>query len=90
MDAYRRAGVREYLVWRVDDGQFDWFVLRDGAYMRLAPDASGEMTSQTFPGLRLAVPALLAGDIAQVVGGLQKGLDTAEHAEFVTRLEAQT
>ena len=90
MDAYCRAGVKEYLVWRVDDGQFDWFVLRDGAYMRLAPDASGEMTSQTFPGLRLAVPALLAGDIAQVVGGLQKGLDTAEHAEFVTRLEAQT
>lgn len=89
MDAYRRAGVKEYLVWRVDDGQFDWFVLRDGAYMRLAPDASGEMTSQTFPGLRLAVPALLAGDMAQVVEELQKGLDTAEHAAFVARLETQ-
>ena len=90
MNAYCRAGVKEYLVWRVDDKQVDWFVLRDGAYQRLTPDASGGMTSRTFPGLRLAVPALLAGDIAQVVVGLQKGLDTAEHAEFVTRLEART
>lgn len=72
MDAYRRAGVKEYLVWRVDDKQVDWFVLHEGTYMRLSPDASGGMTSQTFPGLRLAVPALLAGDIAQVVGELKR------------------
>ena len=89
MDAYRRAGVKEYLVWRGDDGQFDWFVLRNDEYIRLTPDPSGEMTSQTFPGLRLAVPALLAGNMAQVVGALQKGLDTAEHVAFVTRLETQ-
>ena len=48
MDAYRRAGVKEYLVWRVDDQQLDWFVLRGGAYMRLAPDASGDLMSQAF------------------------------------------
>jgi len=90
MDAYCRAGVKEYLVWRVDDKQLDWFVLREGAYMRLAPDASGDLMSQTFPGLRLAISALIAGDIAQVVGELQKGLGSAEHAEFVAHLEAQT
>ena len=90
MDAYCRAGVKEYLVWRVDDKQVDWFVLHDGAYMRLTPDTSGGMTSQTFPGLRLAISALLVGDMAQVVGELQKGLDTAEHAEFVAQLEPQT
>ena len=90
MDAYCRGGVKEYLVWRVDDKQVDWFVLHAGAYMRLAPDASGDLTSQTFPGLLLAVAALLAGDMAQVVGELQKGLDSAEHAEFVARLEMQT
>ena len=86
MDAYCRAGVTEYLVWRVDDAQIDWFVLRAGAYIRLTPDGSGVIASQVFPGLRLAVSALLAGDMAQVVGALQKGLDTAEHAEFVARL----
>ena len=90
MDAYCRAGVKEYLVWRVDDKQLDWFVLREGAYMRLAPGASGDLMSQTFPGLRLAISALTAGDMAQVVGELQKGLGSAEHAEFVARLEMQT
>lgn len=89
MEAYCRAGVKEYLVWRVDDKQVDWFVLHEGTYRRLTPDASGRMTSLVFPGLRLAISALLAGDMAQVVGELQKGLDTAEHAEFVVRLEAQ-
>ena len=89
MEAYRRAGVREYLVWRVDDKQLDWFVLRADEYMRLRPDQSGLIASPTFPGLRLAVAALVAGDMAQVVGVLQKGLDTAEHAEFVARLATQ-
>jgi Uma2 family endonuclease len=27
LEAYRRNGVREYLVWRVDDRAVDWFVL---------------------------------------------------------------
>ena len=80
------AGVKEYFVWRVDDTQVDWFVLRDREYVRLAPDASGVIASPAFPGLRLAGAALLAGDMAQVVAKLRKGLDTAEHAEFVARL----
>ena len=86
MDAYRRAGVKEYLVWRVDDEQVDWFVLRDSEYTRLTPDGSGVISSPTFPGLRLAVSALLAGHMTQVVGELQKVLDTTEHAAFVARL----
>lgn len=86
MDAYRRAGVQEYLVWRVDDGQIDWFALRDGAYVRLTPDASGVTSSRVFPGLRLALPALLAGDVAQVMAELHNGLGTAEHTAFVAQL----
>ena len=86
MDAYRRAGVQEYLVWRVEDQEFDWFLLRDGEYVPISPDADGVYESRTFPGLRLAVTALLAGDMAQVMGELQKGLDAAEHAEFVASL----
>ncbi len=86
MDAYRRAGVREYLVWRVEDQEVDWFLLRDGEYVRIPRGADGVYESSTFPGLRLAVTALLAGDMAQVMGELQKGLDAAEHAEFVASL----
>lgn len=86
LDVYRQSGVQEYLVWRVYDEQIDWFALQDGEYMRLTPDGSGVIHSQVFPGLRLAVSALLAGEIAQVLAELQKGLGTAEHAAFVERL----
>ena len=65
--AYRRAGVQEYVVWRVLDGQIDWFRLRAAVYERLEPDARGVIASEIFPGLRLAVPQMLAGDRAGVL-----------------------
>ena len=46
----------------------------------------GLVESQVFPGLRLAVNALIGGDLATVLSELQKGLETAEHAAFVRRL----
>lgn len=82
---YRRNGVQEYVVWRVYDKQVDWFRLVNEDYVSLAPDASGVIHSQVFPGLRLAVSALLAGDLAAVLAELQQGLGTAEHAAFVER-----
>ena len=88
MCAYRRNGVPEYLVWRVYEKQFDWFVLADDAYRPVAPDTSGLLHSQVFPGLRLAVDALLAGDVAGVLAALQTGVGTPEHAAFVERLQA--
>ena len=86
--AYRRNGVQEYLVWRVLDGELDWLVLRAGVYERLQPDDAGVIRSEVFPGLRLAVPALLAGDAATVLATLQAGLASPEHAAFVERLRA--
>ena len=71
MELYRRAGVQEYIVWQVYERRIDWFRLRDGAYARLAPDARGVISSAVFPGLRLAVAQLLAGDDAGVVAELQ-------------------
>ena len=84
---YRRNGVREYVVWRVHDRQIDWFVLADDEYQRLEPDAAGVVHSTAFPGLRLAVEALLGGHIANVLAELQRGLDTDEHAAFVKLLQ---
>jgi hypothetical protein len=36
-----------------------------------------------MPGLWLAVPALLSGDMTQVLAVLQAGLNSPEHAEFL-------
>jgi Uma2 family endonuclease len=86
LHAYRRNGVREYLVWRVLDAAFDWFVLRDGRYEPLPPDDDGILRSRTFPGLWLDPAALLGGDLARVIEKLNQGLASPEHAAFVERL----
>jgi Uma2 family endonuclease len=68
--AYRRSGVREYVVWRVLDGALDWFRLREGEYVRIEPDARGIIESEVFPGLRLHVEKLLARHLAGVLAEL--------------------
>jgi Uma2 family endonuclease len=65
--AYERNGVLEYIVWRTLDGAIDWFQLRDGVYVQREPDADGIIASEVFPGLRLDIAAMLAGDRAKVV-----------------------
>jgi hypothetical protein len=84
--AFERNGVLEYIVWRVEEGQIDWFRLRGSEYRRLAPDAKGVLRSRTFPGLWLAVPALLKGDLKAVQATLSRGLRSSEHDAFVARL----
>ena len=89
LHAYRRNGVQEYLVWRVYEKRLDWFVLIDDEYQPLTLDAAGLLHSRIFPGLRLAVEALLAGDVARVLAELQIGVETSEHTSFVKRLQAR-
>lgn len=72
LEAYRRNGVQEYIVWRVYDRALDWFVLERGEYLRLEPGAAGVIESRVFPGLRLAVAALLAGDLPTVLDTQQR------------------
>jgi Uma2 family endonuclease len=71
MEAYRRNGVREYIVWRVLDRTIDWFRLRDGVYVRIDPDAEDVIESEQYPGLRLHIPSMLAGDRPNVLGWLR-------------------
>lgn len=68
---YERNGVPEYIVWRVRDGAFDWFALKDGKYRPLAAGADGVIESRVFPGLRMPVAALLAGDYATVMAAVR-------------------
>jgi Uma2 family endonuclease len=84
--AYRRNGVREYIVWRVQDREIDWLVLRAGRYDRLMPGADSVIRSEFFPGLCLDVAALLRGDLRGVPCQLDAGLVGDEHAGFVARL----
>ena len=88
--AYRRNGVQEYVVWRTRDQRIDWFELTDGEYRLLPADDAGVVRSRVFPGLRIACPALLAGDPAAALAELQKGLDSDEHRRFIARLAEGT
>ena len=83
---YQRNGAQEYIVWQVYDKRIDWFHLSEGEYVPSKPDESGVIHSLAFPGLRLAVSALLEGNLAQVLAVLQQGLATAEHIEFAARV----
>ena len=86
-NVYRRNQVQEYLVWRIDDRQFDWFKLIDGEYVQLEPNPEGVICSQIFPGLWLDKTALLGGDLAKVLATLQQGLATPSHQEFVGKMQ---
>ncbi|MDX2243010.1 MAG: Uma2 family endonuclease [Leptolyngbyaceae cyanobacterium bins.302] len=87
--AYRRNQVPEYIVWRTLDNQLDWFVLKADDYVAQQPDEQGISRSQIFPGLWLAVPALLAGEMTTVLAVLQQGLNSPEHQAFVQQLSSQ-
>lgn len=83
---YCRNGVLEYVIWQAYENQLEWFWLTDGEYQLLLPDADGIIRSRVFPGLWLAVEALLSHQIAQVLEVLQEGLQSSEHRAFVERL----
>ncbi|MGA9378030.1 MAG: Uma2 family endonuclease [Phormidium sp.] len=83
---YRRNQVQEYLVWQVNEQKIDWFRFREGEYIVLPTEATGTIKSEVFPGLWLAVPALIAGNLVEVQSVLNMGLATSEHQNFVERL----
>jgi len=85
--SYRRAGVREYLIWRTEDEAVDWFVLEEDEYRPLPAAADGLLRSRAFPGLWLDPQALLTGDGAKLMAQLQEGLQSAEHGTFAAELQ---
>lgn len=87
LDAYRRNGVREYLVLRTEDKAVDWFDLVEGKYVAKALDNNGYLRSKLFPGLWLDPAALLATDMAKVMAAIDEGIASDEHREFVNKLQ---
>lgn len=88
LNVYRRNQVQEYLVWRIDDRQFDWFKLNNGEYLPLEPNPEGIICSEIFPGLWLDKTALLEGNLAKVLTTLQQGLATPDYQRFVEFVKA--
>ncbi len=84
---YRRNGVLEYVIWQSYENQIEWFCLIDGDYRLLSPGADGIIRSQVFPGLWLAVEALLNNQMVQVLEVVQAGLKSPEHTAFVQQLK---
>jgi sugar lactone lactonase YvrE len=85
LNAYRRNGVREYIVWRIEESAVDWFALEGGRFVRLPLDEDGIDRSRVFPGLWLD-PSGLIRDRTTVLEVAQRGLASPEHAAFVARL----
>ena len=86
LNVYRCNQVQEYIVWRFQDGELDWFRLTEGEYIPLDFNSQGMIKSEVFPGLWLDKEALLAGNLAKVIEIVQQGLTTVEHQNFVKQL----
>ena len=86
LNAYRRNGVREYVVWRVADGAIDVFVLQSGRFEKQSPNADGVLQSTVFPGLWLDAVAMTEGNLTRVLEVLQRGIASAEHNAFVAQI----
>lgn len=83
LNVYRRNGISEYVVWVVGERDVRWFVLTEGRYDRMPPDADGLLRSRVFPGLWLDPAALVGGDMARVLEAARQGTASPEHAAFV-------
>jgi Uma2 family endonuclease len=86
LEAYQRNRVREYIVVRVLTREVDWYVLRSESFEKLSPEDDGTLRSTIFPGLWLDPSALLGQDFDKLLGVLERGLESIEHAEFVASL----
>ncbi len=85
---YLRHGVREYIVWRVEDQVIDWLVRRQGRFEPLVL-TDGLYRSEVFPGLWLDSQALVTGNLAQVTKIAQAGIASPEHQAFVEKLQSK-
>lgn len=90
LQAYRRNGVPEYVVWRVLDGAFDWFVLHEGEYRRQSLEEDPVIRSTMFPGLWIDTLTLLGGNLASAFETLERGVATEQHEAFIRQLSSSS
>lgn len=83
---YARHGIQEYLVVLTHEQRVVWFILRDGAYVELAPGEDGILRSEIFPGLWLQPAALWDNDMASLLRTVQQGIASPAHRAFLQTL----
>jgi Uma2 family endonuclease len=83
---YQKAGVTEYVVLALRMQRVFWFVRRRGKYREIPLPSDGIFRSQGFPGLWLDAEPLLRYRRLGVLAALRRGLATADHTAFVTKL----
>jgi Uma2 family endonuclease len=83
---YKVYGVQEYLVLCIRESVLRWFDLAAGTERTIEND--GVVRAASFPGLWIHAEALLGRNYAELIGTLEMGLATTEHAKFVQRLAA--
>ncbi len=81
---YQAAGVREYVVFSVEERELHWFHFP--SRRKLKPDRNGLWKSRIFPGLWVDGTALAARDAARLIAAVQQGRASPEHAAFAARL----
>lgn len=86
LEVYRRSGVQEYVVWRVEDGEFSWFVLQNDAFVLISPGQDGLYHSAVLPGLVLDPNAILAGDLRKVSEDQLAAFQGEDHKIFLEKL----
>jgi len=84
---YQSAGVNEYVAVLVEERRIEWRILVDGSY-QLLPDDAGIYRSKILPGLWVDSNAFWNEDSTALLRTLEQGLASAEHAEFVQKLNA--
>ncbi|MCI0396732.1 MAG: Uma2 family endonuclease [Chloroflexi bacterium] len=88
LHVYRRSGIQEYLVLLAYEQKTRWYALEEGEYRLLPAGEDSVIRSRAFPGLWFHPELFWAGSPAELLKVLQEGLNSAEHAEFVTRLQS--
>lgn len=86
LDLYQKSGVRQYLVWRTYDAEFDVFIRAGNDFVRCPIPPDGIFRSTVFPGLWIDCNALIAGDLAAALKTVQQGVESPEHAAFTQSL----
>jgi Uma2 family endonuclease len=89
LELYQQSGVQEYLAVLMREREVRWHRLAAGHFEVVPAPADGIYRSAIFPGLWLDAPALLAGNLARVLGVLNDGINSAEHRAFVEQLAAR-
>lgn len=88
LQVYRRHGVKEYIVWRVYDNAIDWFYLEEGQYIPLIPNEKGLVESKIFPGLVLALGAILDHNLVEVLAQQQAQLSRENYLDYCRHLKS--